>query len=286
MSDAIISNTQVTETKQDIVAALVQRELKFSSKLLPFVTDVSQFCVKGAKTISFPRLASFTAVDRASGVQGDASVILSAVDQLSLDQAAYVAYIVDSQDSIQSVLAWDLECAKRAASAHARYVDTTLIAKMESEGEATTTVAATITAAVILEMRAKYLRQDGLLEEAVLVIPPEQEKAMLALSTFADNQIYGPGNAIPSGVIGKVFGIPVLIHNGITDTAAYYLMGKSGMAIGFQQSPMMSEQGANEFGAGAKRVAVDQLFGVKGLQIAVNGAASGKSALIIKDNNA
>lgn len=283
MADAIHGNTQLAATKQDLVAAMVQRELKFQSKLLPFVTDVSQFAVKGAKTVSFPRLGSFTAVDRASGAAGDATVIASTTDQLALDKAAYVAYIVDSQDSIQSVLNYELECAKRAASAHARFVDTTILANVESEAEATTTVAALITRDVILEMRKKYLKQFGLIGEASLWISPDQEEAMLKISQFTEAQIYGNSN-IPSGVIGSVYGIPVIIHAGMS-ADQYYLVGKSGLAIGFQQSPMMSEQGANEYGAGAKRVAVDQLFGTKGLQIAEAGAAVGKSALMIKDNN-
>lgn len=283
MSDAIHGNTQLAATKQDLVAAMVQRELKFQSKLLPFVTDVSQFAVKGAKTVSFPRLASFTAVDRATGVAGDATTILSSTDQLALDKAAYVAYIIDSQDSIQSVLNYELECAKRAASAHARFVDTTILANVESEAEATATASALITRDVILEMRKKYLKQFGLIEEASLWISPDQEEAMLKISQFTEAQIYG-NSSIPSGVIGSVYGIPVVVHAGMS-ADQYYLVGKSGLAIGFQQSPMMSEQGANEYGAGAKRVAVDQLFGTKGLQIAEAGAAAGKSALMIKDNN-
>lgn len=283
MADAIHGNTQLAATKQDLVAAMVQRELKFQSKLLPFVTDVSQFAVKGAKTVSFPRLASFTAVDRATGVAGDATTILSSTDQLALDKAAYVAYIIDSQDSIQSVLNYELECAKRAASAHARFVDSTILANVESEAEATATASALITRDVILEMRKKYLKQFGLIEEASLWISPDQEEAMLKISQFTEAQIYG-NSSIPSGVIGSVYGIPVVVHAGMS-ADQYYLVGKSGFAIGFQQSPMMSEQGANEYGAGAKRVAVDQLFGTKGLQIAEAGAAAGKSALMIKDNN-
>ncbi len=283
MADAIHGNTQLVATKQDLVAAMVQRELKFQSKLLPFVSDYSQFAVKGAKTVSFPRLASFTAVDRASGVAGDATTILSSTDQLALDKAAYVAYIIDSQDSVQSVLNYELECAKRAASAHARFVDTTILANVESEAEATATVSALITRDVVLEMRTKYLKQFGLISEAALWISPAQEEAMLKITQFTEAQIYGNSN-IPSGVIGSVYGIPVIVHAGMSD-AQYYLVGKGGLAIAFQQSPMMSEQGANEFGAGAKRVAIDQLFGTKGLQIAEAGAAAGKSALMIKDGN-
>ena len=55
---------------------------------------------------------------------------------------------------------------------------------------------------------------------------------------------------------------------------------KGSVAIGFQRSPQMSEQPANEYGTDARRVAMDQLFGVKGMQL-----VGGLSELVVKDNN-
>jgi hypothetical protein len=282
MADAIIGNTQVTATKAAAIAAVVQKELKFQAKLLSFVTDVSAFCGKGMKSIAFPKLTSFTAVDRASGAAGDATVLTSSVDTLNLDISAYIAWLIDSQDEVQSTLNYSLEAAKRAASGLARFVDEKIIAQIFSEGEETATAANDITKAVILEMRQKYLKQNGDLSEAVLLISPYQETKMLLISEFSQAQIFG-SSVIPSGQIGSVYGMPVVVHNGLTDYQ-YALVGKSGVAIGFQTAPMMSEQGANEYGASSKRVAVDQLFGVKCLEIAEAGAAAGKSALVIISN--
>ena len=47
----------------------------------------------------------------------------------------------------------------------------------------------------------------------------------------------------------------------------------------------MDEQPANEYGVGAVRVAMDQLFGVKAMQTGLKGAAAGKSPLIIGLND-
>jgi hypothetical protein len=44
----------------------------------------------------------------------------------------------------------------------------------------------------------------------------------------------------------------------------------------------MAEQAAIEYGTAAKKVAIDQLFGVKALQTGELGAAAGKSPLIVK----
>ena len=60
---------------------------------------------------------------------------------------------------------------------------------------------------------------------------------------------------------------------------------KSGLAIGFQAAPNMSSQPANEFGTTAVREAMDQLFGLVGLQLGEKAVGATLSALVIKDNN-
>ena len=67
---AVTGNTELLATKQDIIAAAVQRELKERSFLSNFVLDVSGFAGKGMKSISFPKLTSFTVEERASATAG------------------------------------------------------------------------------------------------------------------------------------------------------------------------------------------------------------------------
>ena len=95
---AVTGNTQLAPTKQDLIAALVQRELKFQAKLLPTVTDVSVFAVKGSKSISFPKAGSFTVENRASAASGTLQDLTFTTDQLLTDYRAYVAWSVDSVD--------------------------------------------------------------------------------------------------------------------------------------------------------------------------------------------
>lgn len=283
MADVITGNTQLTATKQDVIAAIVQKELAFAAKLVPYITDVSVFAAKGAKTINFPKLTSFTVVDRASGSAGDASVLTSSVDSLALDKAAYCAWIIDSQDEIQTTIQAQIEFARRAAASHGRFVDTEIITKAEAVGVATTTAAALITRDVVLEMREAIVKRNGDLAMCAFWVSPEQETALLKIDEFTRNDVYGQP-IIPNGVIGRLYGVPVVVHQGLA-AAQYMLVEKSGMAIGFQQGPQMSEQMANQYGTSAKRVAMDQLFGVCGLQIAQAGVGAGLSALVVKDNN-
>jgi hypothetical protein len=265
----------------ELISAKVQRELAFASKLRNYITDVSSFAEKGKDTISFPKLSSFTVVDRAVGVAGDATALTDTKDSLLLDKNAYVAWIIDSMSSVQTSINAQLENAGRASAAQGRYVDTQIIAQAETDGEAITTVSPLVTRDVILEMQEDLLLRDANLDNVSFWINPTQRTALLKIAEFTRADAYGSSN-IPGGVVGSVFGVPVIMHNGL-GAAQYFMVEKEGMAIGFQKGLAMDEQGANEFGVGAKRAAMDQLFGLKGLQIGQSGATA--SALIAKDNN-
>lgn len=282
MADLITGNTQLSSVKQDLIAAVVQKELAFQAKLTPYFTDVSMFAAPGAKQISFPRLSSFTVIDRASGAQGDASVLTASVDTMLLDINAYVAWIIDSSDAIQSAIPAQLEFAKRAAAAHGRYVDTQIIAELEAVGVPTTT-AGNLTAAVVLEMQETLLENDADPGALGLFIAPAQRTVLLQIAEFRNAEIYGQA-VIPSGVIGSLYGMPVVVHNGLSANQ-YFMAEKSGLAYGFQMGPSYSEQMANEFGSQAKRAVLDQLFGVEGMQKGLKGVLSTQSPLVIKDNN-
>lgn len=285
MPDVVTGNTELGTTKQDLIAALVQRELAFKAKLVPVITDVSMFAVPGAKSISFPKLTSFTVVDRSEGVAGDASALVSTLDTVNLDYNAYVAYIIDAMTKKQANINAELEFAKRAAAAHARYVDSQIIVALAAGAAHFQNVGADVdvTYANLVDMQFRYLNADGLLEEGSWLISVSQNKAILGLTEFKDTSAFGE-MVIRDGYVKQILGMPVVIHSGLASKEAY-LVGKEGLAIGFQSAPAMDEQKANEYGVGASRVAVDQLFGIKALQTGLKGAAAGKSPLILGLND-
>lgn len=285
MADVITGNTELGATKQDLIAALVQRELQFKAKLVPIITDVSVFAVPGAKSISFPKLTSFTVVDRSEGVAGDATALTATVDTMQLEYNAYVAYVIDAMTKKQANINAELEFAKRAASAHARYVDQKIIEAMASHAAHFQNVGADadVTYANLVDMQSRYLKAEGLLEEGTWVVSVAQNKAIVQLSEFKDTSAFGE-MVIRDGFVKQILGMPVMIHSGLADKELY-LVGKEGLAIGFQSAPAMGEQPANEYGVGAVRVAVDQLFGVKGLHLGEKGAAAGKSPLVLGLND-
>lgn len=286
MADVITGNTQLGATKQELIASLVQKELAFRARLLGTVRDVSSFAVRGAKSISFPKLTSFTVINRTEGSQGDASALTATVDTMLLDKNAYIAYIIDSMTEIQANINAQLEYAGYAARAHARYVDLQIIDAIKSGARSfvnTFANTADVTYNNILAMRSTLMKADADMSRLTLLASPAQDEAIFKLDEFKRSDVYGSGN-IPTGEIPRILGMRYEVHSGLGDDDLY-IYEQDSLAVGFQKAPNVSEQGANEYGSDAVRVAVDQLFGVKPMLTGLKGAASGKSALIVGLND-
>lgn len=280
---AVTGNTELTATKQDLISALVQKELIEKSVLAPTIDDVSAFAVKGAKTISFPKAGSFTVENRASAAVATTQSLTFGIDTMDLDFRANVSWIIDPNDAIESSIDVDGEYAIRAARAHAKYVDTQIKTELETVGVATATAGANITDAIILEMLAALTRRNADRSSLYLAISPEQEAAMLAINKFTSVDFVN--QTVPSGVIGRIYGVNVVVTP-VIDADEYYMYERSGVALGFQRAPVMDERKAPEYGAGAMLKILEQKFGIKGMQLAQEGVGAGLSALVVKDANA
>lgn len=279
---AVISNTQMAPTKMDLIVEAAQRELKANAQLAGFFSDKSMFAKKGTKSVSFPKLTSFTAADRASGVAGAEQIVTATVDTLDLNKNKQVLWVIDPSDEIQSTLMWELETVKLAASAHGRQFDSDLVAAAMA---ARTEVSASgnITRDLVLEMIEYLSKNFANKNQIALFISPAQKTAMLKIAEFTTAQIYGNA-VIPSGTIGSVYGVPV-VEAPILANAEYFMADKDGLAFALQKAPAYDEQKAIEYGAGAMKRTLDQLYGCKALQIEQGTAAAGKSALIIGYND-
>jgi N4-gp56 family major capsid protein len=279
---ALIANTQMAPTKMDLVVEMAQRELKAQAQLAGFFSDKSSFAVKGFKTVSFPKLSSFSVLDRSSGSAGTEQVVSASVDTLNLDKNKQVLWVIDPSDEIQSTLNWELETVRLASSAHGRQFDRDLV---DAAMSARTEVSATgdITRDLVLEMIEYLSKNFAVRNQIALFISPAQRTAMLKISEFTQAQIYGNA-VIPNGTIGSVYGVPVVEAPILTD-AEFFMADKDGLAFALQKAPAYDEQKAIEYGAGAMKRTLDQLYGVKALQIAQGTASAGKSALIIGYND-
>jgi hypothetical protein len=271
--------------KQDLISPLVQKELAFQAKLTQFFTDVTKYAVSGMKSISFPKLSSFTVSERVEGVKGEATAITATLDTLNLNINAYVSWVIDAMTLKQSNISAQLESAKRAAAAQARYVDTKIIATIASICSFFVNVGADVDAtyANCITMAQKIEEQAQSVSDCVWLVSPKQKGVLLGLDEFKRADVYGTGN-IPQGVIGYILGAPVVVHAGLA-AKQMFLAHREALCFGMQSGAAYGEQDAIEYGVGAKKAAIDQLFGIAGLQLAQGGAGAGKSPLVVGLND-
>ena len=286
MADAYMANTELGATKAVLISSLVQRELAFNAMLRNTVTDVSSFAVKGVKQISFPKLTSFSVSNRSEGVLGETTAITASVDTMDLNFNAYVSYAIDAMTAAQATIDSQMASLKLASAAQGRYVDEQIIVKLAAVAASFINVGADVdvTYANLLTMRKAILKADGVLANTVIICSPAQDAVIMALAEFKSADAYGGNAIVPNGVVGKILGMPVFVHNGLADKQLF-MYEKSALAIGFQKEAAYGEESFLQLGVGAKRIAVDQLFGLVGQQLGLKGAAAGKSPLVVGLND-
>lgn len=284
MADTI-TGTQLATTKQTLISQMVQKELAFKAKLAGYVTDVSAMALPGADVIKFPKLTSFTVVNRSEGVAGERSALTSSTDSLLLDQNAYVSWGIDSMTVTQSNINAELEFAKFAAAAQARYVDSAIIAKIRSVAASFINVGtdASVTYANLLTMLEAIEVADGDVSQCAWLVSPTQKNVLMNIAEIKNFYQYGQAT-IPSGAIGFILGVPVVVSNALAGKELF-LVEKTGIALGFQKGAAYDEQKDVTLGVNGKRAVVDQLFGVAGMQLGLKSAGATKSPLIVGLND-
>jgi hypothetical protein len=271
MADNITDIPEVDATRQQLILEMVQRELAASAKLRPLVTDVSEFALPGHKNIEFPKYGSFSVQKLQQGQKADAQALTASNDVLNLDQLADIQFVLKKQAELQSRLRLEQAYMQRAASAHGRQVDIDILEEMipnAAAGNAVTYNAGDIrdnVEEVVQKLDEAFAPE----ENRFLVFRPAQKKLLLAVENFVSAEKYGDRTPILTGEIGMAFGLRFVMSNISSDNFVDGVMvgfQSEAMAVGFQMDPMIDEMKAIEYGAGSRRIAIDQLYGVKTLQ--------------------
>ena len=269
-------------TKNNLIISLVQRELQASMKILPFLTDYSAFAAKGVKTVSVPRLSSFTAANRAFGAAFGESTLTDAVDALNIDQNTGVLWIEDKADEIQSSIEFRMEAAKRAAGSVGRFTSSAIYTGIDGAAGLSINggTPADVTKNNMLALREYVLCNQGNLDSMVYLVGCDQETVLLNISDFIRADSYGSQpTALQSGVIGKLYGVPVMIDN-LIKTQQVYCIDKAGYGYAAQRQMNMQEESDVSYGTNAQKVVVDYLWGHAPLQVGEKSAGAGNSPLI------
>ena len=272
----------LTATKSELITAFIQKELLENSSMRPYVRDLSSLVTKGFNQVSIPKLNAFTPTDRAFGAAATENAALAATkDTIDLNINQIVLFGYDSHDEQQSSINYLMEAASNAARALGRSMSAKIVAEWESVASLSVNAAipADITAANILDMREHMIKGFADMGRVTLKIAADQEKAMLKLAEFSRYDYRGGNAPLVNGMIGTVYGVPVVINQAIKAQQAI-MSEDGGVAIAFQKEISMQEQDDVSYGTGGKKVAVDVVYGLGGLQIEEAGAAATKSPLV------
>jgi len=275
----------LVNTKAELIAALVQRELLESASLVSCVGDYSSLAMKGFNQVSIPKLSSFTVQDRAFGAPAsESSPLTDSKDTIDLNKNKIVLFGYDSHDEMQSSIDYMANAISRAARAHGRQVNSDIITEWEAVADLSVNGAtpADITVSDILDMREKLISNFADMSTVKFIVAADQEKVLLGLPEFSRYDYRGGGaSPIVNGTIGFVYGIPCILNQQLKAQQAF-MVAPEGSGIAFQKAPAVAEDTDLRYGTGGKQVAVDQLYGVNGLQLGEGDAAAGKSPLICK----
>jgi hypothetical protein len=281
---SVSGNTELANVKADIVAAIVQRELGFTAKLLPTVSDWSPLAVKGARSVRLPRFTEFAAANRASEEAGPLQAPTGAVDEITLNRNMYVSWLIDSYDLYQ--VSPDLQAAyiQKAAQAHARAIDLDIATTLQ-DGYYNTPAAFSYNA--LVNMWTGLLANNAKEDQMTLAVSAPMFNALIKVDEFKRADVYGVPTIPNLRPVGFIFGIPVIITNAFSALPSVggsvgFMYDREGVGIAFQQSPNYAEQPEIEYGTKAVRAALDQVYGIEQLQQGVNGVAAGRSPLIAR----
>lgn len=227
----------------DIIVALVQRELISSTILTPTVRNVSQYATKGNSSISFPRAGSMNVQKKVSGVPINPQALVYGADKLELDQHAVVQWLIEDRAGMQSVVDMELDIIQRATRAHGYQIDLDTYAKLRLvTGSHVINYTGgvmgseTIAKADLLEAQ-RLLELQGLSgEQFYIACNPLQKKQFLLIDDFVSADKYGATNAIQKGELGMLYGMKVLSTPAVTanETVVYHM---DHVAFGLQIAP-------------------------------------------------
>ena len=261
MADTIVTSAGSTAaTENDVILSIVQDELLRAAKLRPTVMDLSSQVSKGDKSVDVPKFTTSFTGPADQNPDGETTTDFQApvfgVNALALDVWKNLPYRVPDRVSTQTVIALEAELAKSAGTAMGNFIDDRIIARLRTasttpdhdralDGGATGGAGPTdISLAGISTARQLLNRANVPDNDRWLVIPPEQEKALIDLDNFTNANQYGSREGLLEAEIGKIYGFRVMVHNGLAanEACAYH---KSAVAIAMQREIKFESQRAD-----------------------------------------
>lgn len=274
MADVLTGKTEIASVSMDLISNLMQSFLIEKAQFLGKVTDYSKLAVKGVKTIAIPKADGFSVSDKAENVSADATTVIFGSDVISLNKHKYIQFLLEDFADAQSQVAVVQAYLERMAKALALQMDKDIIAQLQlaAAGNGFALAGATLARTDILEarriMRAAFLDP----AECFLAINEDREKEILDIDEFIDASKFGSNEPISNGVIGKVYGLKVMVS---TEVDPDYSLIWHPSAVGFGTQMGLRFQKEYDLKELAWRHSSDMLYGVKVLDGGKRQAVAG-----------
>lgn len=238
-----IGITEVDATRQSLVASIVQETLKQKSILLGTVSDYSSYAAAGAKEVKIPRRAQFAAADKSENTDLTAQELTFSSDTISLNKHKAIYSKLERIAGLQANVQVQAEILAEMANELALQVDKDLVTVLKATSAAApdhrvlfaNSPTNTIQQTDILEARRLLNVQNVPMDNRFLVIPPDQEKAMLLLSDFVRADAYGSAGGLINGEVGRVYGFTVVMWNVSGSLASTEFLAYHKGHVGFAQ---------------------------------------------------
>ena len=230
---SITSAAHTGATEMELISQIVQAELLENTVVLNSVTDHSDKLVPGIKSVEVIRFEADNTTG--SGRMGDPTdmnqdgvtpaafqTAALTTDKIDLNKHKILPYRIQDTVAMQSRANLEAELARKAGREFAIYMDKEIIAVLATLTDSITyDNAADLSLPDITEARKRLNRNNVPEGDRILLISPENEKAMLDLPNFIEADKYGAREALMNGEIGRVFGFRVLVSNLLAAAESY-----------------------------------------------------------------
>lgn len=239
-----IGISDVSATSQDLVSSIVQDTLKEKSKLLPFMADYSALAGKGTNQISVPRRTQFAAEDKVEDTDLTVQSLTFAADVI--DVSLHKAIYSELQDfaNMKSNVNIEAQIIQEMADEAALQFDRDAITELRLASAAAPdhildyadAAGNTLALEDIAEARRLLNIQNVPMTDRYMLISPDKEKDLLAIDNFISAERYASREALVNGVIGRIFGFDVIMHNELAAVETI-MFHKSACGYAFSLNP-------------------------------------------------
>ena len=282
MADTLTGITEVTNVSNAKIANLVQTYLIQESKLLPLITDYSALATPGSKSLGLPRSGGFTVGSKAENTSVEAQSVTYAADTISFNLHKTIQFLVEkfAERAAQPGIVSDM--LMKAGKDMALEIDKIIAAQLLA-GPSTSSPDHVIDfndgtnddleLADILNMRALLQAQNIEPQECFIGIHPAKESDILQIDNFIDASKWGSNEPISNGIIGKIYGLRVVVSN-VFESDSVLAWHPSCLGFAFAQGISLDSE--KDLANLATRYSLDFICGCTG------GLDSGKRQVLIE----